>query len=190
MLEDYLVPASAAVAAAFVVLAALLLAKYRSIASDINKSNTLAKDIWDALDVRLKKQDERIIDLMAKTDVYSARSSQGLAATQVPPKTVSDRPRVEETRSASGKIVIPSTSAMPTSRVSTSTEKQILQILSESPRPSTEISRLIAKSREHTARLMKSLFEDGYVTRDDSKKPFLYQVTEAGRNYLLGTGSG
>ena len=37
--------------------------------------------------------------------------------------------------------------------------------------------------REHTSRLMKKLFELGLVTRDDTNKPYTYQLTDLGRHH-------
>jgi len=43
---------------------------------------------------------------------------------------------------------------------------------------------VLKKSREHTARTMKGLFERGLVARNDSTKPFVYQLTEEGKHYV------
>ncbi|MFB5599735.1 MAG: hypothetical protein ACE5SW_05850 [Nitrososphaeraceae archaeon] len=59
----------------------------------------------------------------------------------------------------------------------------ILNLLSE-PKTSREIKNAIGKSREHTARLMKKLYEMNYVERDTSNKPFKYKLTVSGKNYL------
>lgn len=54
---------------------------------------------------------------------------------------------------------------------------------------SMEVKEAIKRSREHTARMMKSLFDKGLVTRDDSARPFVYQLTERGRAYLGSSGA-
>jgi len=64
------------------------------------------------------------------------------------------------------------------------TEKAIMKLLSEGSMSSVDVREAIKKSREHTARLMKGLFDKGLVTRDDSAKPFVYQLTDEGRRYL------
>ena len=53
---------------------------------------------------------------------------------------------------------------------------QILDILAEGPKTSREIERIIGRSREHTARLMKHLYELGYVRRDESTRPYVYML--------------
>jgi chromosome segregation ATPase len=59
----------------------------------------------------------------------------------------------------------------------TETELSVLEMLaSEGSRTSPEIKDRVKLSREHTARLMKKLYEDGYLERDTGKIPFSYSV--------------
>jgi DNA-binding CsgD family transcriptional regulator len=59
----------------------------------------------------------------------------------------------------------------------TETELAVLEMLaSEGPKTAPEIKDRIKLSREHTARLMKKLYEEGYLERDTSKIPFRYNV--------------
>lgn len=59
----------------------------------------------------------------------------------------------------------------------TETELAVLEMLaSEGPKTAPEIKDRIKLSREHTARLMKKLYEEGYLERDTSKIPFKYNV--------------
>lgn len=59
----------------------------------------------------------------------------------------------------------------------TETEIEVLEILAaEGPKTAPEIKEKIKLSREHTARLLKKLFEDGYLERDSSKIPFKYSI--------------
>ena len=60
----------------------------------------------------------------------------------------------------------------------------VLKLLIEGPKTSRQIEGLIGRSREHTARLMKKLFEMGYVTRDMASKPYTYAITDAGKNAI------
>ena len=66
-----------------------------------------------------------------------------------------------------------------------STSDQILNLLGENPRTSREIQRELGKTREHTSRLMRKLYESNLVARDDNSKPFKYHITEAGRRELM-----
>ena len=63
--------------------------------------------------------------------------------------------------------------------ITTRTELQVLALLSEQgPKSAPEIGKLIGRSREHSARLMKKLYEEGYVNRDQMRIPFRYSAVE------------
>lgn len=59
----------------------------------------------------------------------------------------------------------------------TETEISVLQMLvSEGPKTAPEIKERVKLSREHTARLMKRLYEEGYLERETGKIPFKYSA--------------
>jgi len=59
----------------------------------------------------------------------------------------------------------------------TETEVAVLEFLSEQgPKTAPEIKEKVKLSREHTARLMKKLYEEGYLERETGKLPFRYSV--------------
>lgn len=59
----------------------------------------------------------------------------------------------------------------------TTTEVSVLSVLaSEGPKTAPEIKERVGLSREHTARLMKKLYEEGYLERETGKIPFKYSV--------------
>lgn len=64
------------------------------------------------------------------------------------------------------------------------TAQAALALLRKKPMDTVELRKALRKSREHTARIMKSLFDDGLVTRDDSMKPFVYSLTGEGRRHV------
>ena len=72
----------------------------------------------------------------------------------------------------------------------TETEVSVLEMLtSEGPKTAPEIKERVKLSREHTARLMKKLYEDGYLERDSSKIPFKYSVKKEMEKLLRKTES-
>ena len=79
-----------------------------------------------------------------------------------------------------GPIVSPSGETGSLSSITTPTELQVLSLLAErGPLSAPEIGRLVGRSREHTARLMKRLYqEEGYVNRDQNRIPFRYSLAE------------
>ena len=59
----------------------------------------------------------------------------------------------------------------------TETEIVVLEMLSkEGPKTAPEIKERVGLSREHTARLMKKIYEEGYVEREAGKIPFRYTI--------------
>ena len=59
----------------------------------------------------------------------------------------------------------------------TDTEIVVLEMLSaEGPKTAPEIKDRVHLSREHTARLMKKLYEEGYLEREVGKIPFSYSI--------------
>lgn len=66
-----------------------------------------------------------------------------------------------------------------------STSDYILKLLVEKSRTSREIQTAIGRTREHTSRLMRKLYESNLVSRDNNHKPFGYRITNEGRRELM-----
>lgn len=66
------------------------------------------------------------------------------------------------------------------------TVEYILKLLNTNQMTSREIQKSIGRTREHTARLMKKLYQLQLVDRNMSNKPFTYSITEEGRKQLKG----
>lgn len=67
----------------------------------------------------------------------------------------------------------------------TDTEITVLEILSkEGPKTAPEIKERVQLSREHTARLMKKLYEEGYLEREAAKIPFRYSIKKEMENLM------
>lgn len=59
----------------------------------------------------------------------------------------------------------------------TNTEIEVLTIIEENGEASvSEIKKRINKTREHTARLLKKLYDKGYIDRNSSRMPYRYYV--------------
>ena len=56
----------------------------------------------------------------------------------------------------------------------------VLQLITNKAMTSRDIQITLKRSREHTSRLMKKLFEEGYVQRNTESKPYTYSITEKG----------
>jgi uncharacterized membrane protein len=61
----------------------------------------------------------------------------------------------------------------------TETELNVLETINkQGEKTAPEIQKLIGLTREHTARLMKKLYKDGYLERDTHKMPYIYRLKE------------
>lgn len=56
----------------------------------------------------------------------------------------------------------------------------VLRLVTDKAMTSRDIQVTLGRSREHTSRLMKRLFEGGYVHRNVGTKPYTYSITERG----------
>src|SRR6267378_4671637 len=117
---------------------------------------------------------------------------QQVNASRARPLGVSPATGVYEAHSqiASRQIISPSGETGPLSSITTPTEMQVLSLLSEKgPLAAPEIGRLVGRSREHTARLMKRLYEEGYVKRDQNRIPFRYALVDRVRQSFSKAGN-
>lgn len=60
----------------------------------------------------------------------------------------------------------------------------VLHLITNKAMTSRDIQITLKRSREHTSRLMKKLFEDGYVKRNTDSKPYTYSISEKGRERI------
>lgn len=193
-LIDYLLAFSTAIIALSAIVLGSFLWRYQQLGRELDTSSRLAKDVWDSVNSRFSVMDSRLIDLMAKTEVLYSKASSPQAAMQGPqPKRVTSRPASQEPALESpvpGSTRLTTAAFKPQVKVDTTegteTEQRILLFLVQRPKTSAEIVDEVGLTREHTGRLMKSLFLRGLVTRNEENKPYVYELTEAGRATLPG----
>ncbi len=207
LLDDAVSVTLLASAAFFVALAFGLLLRYRQVSQKITASSDLGHDLWSALEQRMKKQDERILDMMGRLEVVQARV---VASTTVheppalaplppltpPPATREEKPELVTEPSPATQQPPSQPESQPESQASQpvpaelqldETQLAAVKLLGKSPMNTRQITDALKKSREHTARIMKELFDWGLVRRNDSTKPFVYQLTDEGRRYVSAT---
>ena len=105
-------------------------------------------------------KDESVLDVPVKVERKHARSEFGDMAQEEPQK---ERMRNMNFGSATD---------------------YVLKIITEKPMTSRDIQITIGRTREHTSRMMKKLFEEGYVQRNMKTKPFTYYITDKGKDKL------
>lgn len=136
--------------------------------------NTLENKISAALEdrekvlARLDDVDKKVRDAVTSQDTLTAKISHIEEQTQ----------RFSKVSEAGVEAVIPIKKEKALAPL-TETELSVLEFLTvEGSKTAPEIKGKITLSREHTARLMKKLYEEGYLERDTSKIPFKYRVKE------------
>ena len=60
----------------------------------------------------------------------------------------------------------------------------VLHLITDKAMTSRDIQITLKRSREHTSRLMKKLFEDEYVQRNTNTKPYTYSITKKGKEKI------
>lgn len=133
-----------------------------------NLENRVGKVLenWDNLLVQLEEIKKQAYDVVTSHKELAARIT-----------LLEEKLKQTPTPSESGvETVIPIRKERALAHL-TETELAVLEMLAaEGPKTAPEIKEKIKLSREHTARLMKKLYEEGYLERDSSKIPFKYNV--------------
>lgn len=62
--------------------------------------------------------------------------------------------------------------------------EHVLHLITTKAMTSRDIQKALKKSREHTSRLMKKLFDEGYVNRNTDSKPYTYSISDKGRKKI------
>jgi len=60
----------------------------------------------------------------------------------------------------------------------------VLRLITNKAMTSRDIQITIKRTREHTSRLMKKLYENGYVKRNTESKPYTYSISEKGKEKI------
>ena len=174
--------------------------RFESITSKLDSTHFKVESLerkLDEYDGKFKKVEEEVSNLVGIKDEVSTRLDgfeKKLGDLEVQQKKFEERlsefeslevsnPRVEY-EEAEDVAPIPIRREKVLSRL-TNTEISVLEILAnEGAKTAPEIKDRIKLTREHTARLMKKLYEQGYLERDTSKIPYSYRVKEEMLRFL------
>ena len=104
---------------------------------------------------------KQFLEKLAKNEVQEKLPTQEVIEPEVVEEQVSFTPKVVEIGYSS-----------PTNHV--------LHLITNKAMTSRDIQITLKKSREHTSRLMKKLFDDDLVQRNTETKPYTYSITEKG----------
>jgi predicted transcriptional regulator len=94
------------------------------------------------------------------------------------------RPQKRKQETGSVEIKSHGTARIPNMRFEDSIE-HVLKLITEKPMTSRDIEVTFGgRSREHVSRLMKKLFDDGFVERNTAKRPYTYSITDSGKGRI------
>lgn len=126
---------------------------------------------------RLRDYDRVIAELRSRVDIMEVRS-------QPPQSIMSQQSHQPQPHVAPVSEPLAVTRHAAVEKEGNGTTDYILKLLAERPRTSREVQLAIGRTREHTARLMKKLHDSVLVSRDANTKPFVYRITDVGRERL------
>jgi hypothetical protein len=178
----------------------------KSIQSSLNKEEKTIKSIVLEYTHRLNNYDKAIAELCVRIDTMELRATQHDTSSISPHIDIDNtKPYKQNTTTSqhesqlerphnhistvSNLVTVTQPASTISSRLSDShngTMDFILKMLMEKPRTSREIQHSVGRTREHTSRLMKKLYDSKLVIRDSNSKPFKYSITDAGRIQLMG----
>lgn len=127
---------------------------------------------------RVKECMEWIVKVAEKAaEVRTATVRRAFVPMQEPPRGIEES--LPPGRMEPSRIVSPIGLVGSIQSLTTATEHGVLALLGEQgPKSAPEIGRYVGRSREHTARLMKKLLDEGYVLRDHARIPYRYSLSE------------
>jgi predicted transcriptional regulator len=138
---------------------------------------------------RMKRLEEGLVDQKVKQEILELRMERRPQPSSILRPPLRDNNRelddLEPRRPIVGRKLAVNTSRSDEHRLG-STEREVLNMVMEGEGRLTarEIQQRIGKTREHTARMMNALFQDGFVERDTTARPYSYSITDKGRNIL------
>lgn len=145
---------------------------------------------------REKKLEERLVEQKVKLEILELRQqrqgekppasvTQPVVVAPTAPMPVLSRDNASITSVVPPKVSTPAVVvSAPVSGSYVRSEVEALRVVLEAgERGATarQIQVRIGRSREHTARMMNSLFKDGLVERSSEARPFTYKITEKGQ---------
>jgi len=125
---------------------------------------------------RLQYYENQLIDMRIRMDLLELDKDESIP--DVPIKVERKHTRLEHEEMQSQEE--PQKERMRNMNFGSATD-YVLKLITEKPMTSRDIQITIGRTREHTARMMKKLFEEGFVERNMKTKPFTYYITDKGK---------
>ena len=127
---------------------------------------------------RLQYYESQLIDMKIRVDSLELDSDESMLEVPVKAERKSVKLEHEEIQTQE-----PQKERMRNMNFGSATD-YVLKLITEKPMTSRDIQITIGRTREHTSRMMKKLFEEGFVERNMKTKPFTYYITDKGKSKL------
>ena len=133
---------------------------------------------------RLEYYERQLIDMKIKLDSLEISGEEGNSEEIKDSRLITEKiPNYEQYSEPKHKRAAPKPNPGPNTEYH-NTVDFILGLITDKSMTSRDIQNASHRSREHTSRLMKKLFRDGYVERNTRTKPFTYSITDKGKAKL------
>ena len=131
---------------------------------------------------RIDFYEKELIDMKIRLDTMEL-DGESFTSSDLPKKKVKslENPEIEKQEFMVSK---PNTSKRVPNMSFEDSLTHVLKLITNGPMTSRDVEVTFGKSREHVSRLMKKLFEDDFVGRDTSARPYRYTITEKGRGRI------
>lgn len=147
------------------------LIRLKRVKHEINESSDIISIIINELKQRLTDQDKNIIDQDVKLDILELKINKIL-------KQNIDQlyNNLNINKNVTDMILTDNKISHDISKFN-KTEELILSSLMKKEYSANELQNIINKTREHTSRLLKNLFNNNIISRDERNKPYIYRLT-------------
>ena len=133
---------------------------------------------------RLEYYENQLIDMKIRLDAMELDTENSELPNFNKVNEELERPQKGEWVDGSAETKSPETKRIPNMSFEDSIE-HVLKLITKKPMTSRDIEVTFGgRSREHVSRLMKKLFDDGFVERDKTKRPYTYSITDSGRGRI------
>ena len=160
---------------------------YYVISTHFKSKNSTGDSVYSD---RFRYYEKQLIDMKIRLDSLGVQDAESRLQEPTQERTLVENgvvwePRMPETQGGQqaqaqvANSVAPDAVPQVANRHLNSTD-YVLHLITDNPMTSRDIQTRLKKSREHTSRLMKRLYVDGYVKRNVESKPYTYSITEKG----------
>ena len=140
--------------------------------------NNESKQVKSYID-RLQYYETQLIDMKIRMDSLELDKDENVLDVPIKIEKKPTKPEQDESKAPEE----PQKERMPNMNFGSATD-YVLKLITEKPMTSRDIQITIGRTREHTSRMMKKLFEEDYVERNMKTKPFTYYITDKGKTKL------